>query len=388
MANPTTSARWPSVRTVVLTIALACLAWAGAASGRTVMDSKPARLAPAVSGVVHRQFDAGTVTPAERLVLLVEADDGVVVSVNGHEVGRFNVPAGPVGPQTLAERAADKDRGIYYRVRLPADVLRPGENTVDAEVHSATDGGSALACDLEVKTLPTLRTQPDADDAAKRVLELFRKTSYLPAGTLIPDGYVDGGHGMRLDGSDHATSSREILVVDRPADPELQHELAYARTLRGLPPLDRAHKLSVYVDQLSTPPAGRKVLDDTVTFCEHEFKNKPLCIGDFIDQCHAGVCRHRSLLFKLLGDEAGLRTALVRGNYFHAGHGDPHAWNEVVLDDGRRYLIDSTQRPNEAPWEITTPAVTPATVVHHYVKLDDTPYYGPHGGPTTLPTSG
>jgi hypothetical protein len=226
-----------------------------------------------------------------------------------------------------------------------------------------------------VKTLPTLQAQPAPDEGAKKVLEEFRRDSYIPAGTLIPDGYIDGGHGMRLDAEDHARSGREILLVDRPLDPELEKDLAFARTLTALPPLKRAHKLALYVDQLSTPPGGRNVLGDTVTQLETEFKNQLLCIGDVLDQCHAGVCRHRSLLFKILADEAGLKTALVRGNYFHAGKGDAHAWNEILLDEGRRFLVDSTLHPKDEFPEITSPEVTSATIARHYVKLDNTPYY-------------
>jgi hypothetical protein len=361
----------------VLAVAI-CAGMAGTAWGREVMDVGPGQRDG--SGPFHRAFDGGQVTPRDRLVLLVSVTGGAVVSVNGHEVGRVNLPAGPVDAKAVAEPVSPKDKGMFYRFRLPADVVKAGPNEIDADVHPAEGDAGPAECQLEVKTLPTLLEQPPVDDAAKRVLELFRHTSYLPAGMAIPDGYIDGGHGMRLDAADQARSSREILVVDRPADPELQVNLTYARTLVGLPPMERAHKLSLYVDALYTPPAGRAVLGDTVTQIQDEFKNQPLCIGDVVDQCHAGVCRHRSLLFKLLADEAGLKTALVRGNYFHAGKGDPHAWNEIVMTDGRRYLVDVTQHPNDEFWEITSPAVTPATVVKHYVKLDNTPYYGAVNG--------
>jgi hypothetical protein len=344
-------------------------------SARTIMDSNPAQREPSVSNVFHREFDATDLGSQERVVILVCASDGAVVSVNGNEAGRVNMPPGAIDGSSLAAVADSKDKGLYYRIRVPAQFIHPGINSIDADVHSGVAGGSTLSCDLLLKTLPALRTQPAPDEAARSVLEEFRQTSYIPAGTLIPDGYIDGGHGMRLDAADHATSGREILVVDRPLDPELQMNLAYARTLRSLDPLERAHKLSLYLDQLATPPGGLKVLDDTITQLQKEFQDQPLCIGDVLDQSHAGVCRHRSLLFKILADEAGLKTALVRGNYFHAGEGEPHAWNELLLDDGRRFLVDSTLHPKDEFPEITSPAVTPASVAKHYVKLDNTPYY-------------
>src|SRR6185295_8137875 len=97
-----------------------------------------------------------------------------------------------------------------------------------------------------------------------------------------------------------------------------------------------------------------------------EFADKPLLIGDWVDQSHAGVCRHRALLFKILADEAGLRSALVRGNYaVHLGQpGFAHAWNEVVLSDGRRRLVDVMHNGGKSKF----PEVTSLEVVQRYLK--------------------
>jgi hypothetical protein len=268
---------------------------------------------------------------------------------------------------------------LFTRLAVPPDAVRPGAtNVIEADVHSATAAGSRLYFDLELKTLPADLPLAPPSESAKQVLETFRKNNYIPAGTGIPDGYVDGGRHMVLDAKDHATSGREILVVDRSHDPELARELEYARTLRNLPPLDRARKLSVYVDSEMTPPGGMTMLDPIMKELEHDFVNKPLHIGDVCDQYHAGVCRHRSLFFKVLADEAGLKVALVRGNYvhLHAGGSGAHAWNELQLDDGRRFLVDTTLHPRSDFPEITTPAATSTEVARRYVKPDGTPYYG------------
>lgn len=110
----------------------------------------------------------------------------------------------------------------------------------------------------------------------------------------------------------------------------------------------------------------------TAEHLEKEFSNKPVLIGDWMDQCQAGVCRHRSLLFKILADEAGLGAALVRGNYASNGPpGSPHVWNEVVLDDGRRVLVDVMHNGSKPNF----PEVTALEVIQHYLKVDDTPWY-------------
>jgi hypothetical protein len=289
------------------------------------------------------------------------------------------MPPGPVDAKTLAVTPVDdKKKGLFIRLAVPPDAVRQGvRNVIEVEVHSANASGSKLTFDLSLKTLPAEAPLPEPSAQAKQVLETFRRTSYLAPGTPIPDGYIDGGRHMALDSLDHATSSREILLVDRAHDPELAKDLEFARTLRNLPPIDRAKKLSLYVDGAMSPPGGAKLLSPTVEELEHEYVNKPLRIGDVCDQFHAGVCRHRSLLFKLLADEAGLKSALVRGNYvhLHAGGSGPHAWNEVQLDDGRRLLVDTTLHPKNDFPEITSPATTSVEIAKRYVRGDGTPYY-------------
>ena len=335
---------------------------------------------PAVSARFRREFDSTGLQSGERLVILVAATDGEIIYLNGREVGRINMPSGTVDAKTPALAPADERKKLLFtRLPVPPDAVRPGGmNVIEADVHSATPAGSRLYFDLALKTLPADQPLAPPSEAAKQVLETFRKSNYIPAGTAIPDGYVDGGRHTVLDAKDHATSGREILVVDRAHDPELAKDLEYARTLRNLPPLDRARKLSVYVESEMTPPGGMTMLDPIMKELEHDYMNKPLHIGDVCDQYRAGVCRHRSLFFKVLGDEAGLKVALVRGNYahLHAGGSGAHAWNELQLDDGRRFLVDTTLHPRSDFPEITNPAVTSTEVARRYAKPDGTPYYG------------
>ncbi len=361
---------------------------------RTLLESHPTRKEKeTVSATFHREFVASDVKPGEDLLMFIRAGDGAVIRLNGEEVGRANMPAGTVEAGTLALKAtggAAKTEPV--RLQVPAHAVHPGEkNLVEAEVHSATSTGARLTFDLQVKTFtvdapasaPVAEAKkvavpvPPPSAEAKKVLEAFRRDNYIAPGTTIPDGYFDGGRHMKLDAQAHASSGREILVVDRPHDPELAKDIAFARTLRELPPMERARKLSLYIDEISTPPEGRQNLEKAVQTMETQYRNKPLRIGEMVEQAHAGVCRHRSLLFKLMGDEAGLKTALVRGNYvhLHAGGSGAHAWNEIKLDDGRRYLVDTTLHPKDPFPEITTPAVTPADIPKRYVKDDGSHFY-------------
>jgi hypothetical protein len=53
-----------------------------------------------------------------------------------------------------------------------------------------------------------------------------------------------------------------------------------------------------------------------------------------------GVCRHRSLLFKILADNADVPSALVRGHYESPYGVGPHAWNEITNDQGQVMIVD------------------------------------------------
>jgi hypothetical protein len=181
---------------------------------------------------------------------------------------------------------------------------------------------------------------------------------------------------MLIDTAGRAASAREILMLDRERDKELAADLDFARSaeLRTLPPLERALRIAAHIDDRTTPPGGPSWVFPTAARLEMEFANKPLLLGDWVDQCQAGVCRHRALLFKVLADEAGLRAALVRGNFAPNGPpGAEHAWNELEQEDGRRRLVDVMHHGGQA----TFPALSDPEVVKHYLKVDGTPWYGP-----------
>lgn len=330
----------------------------------------------AITNWFRCQFKAPELGPGERLILLGCVDDGAVIYLNGEEVGRINMPGGPVSAATFASRViGDPDEGFYARQNLPTQTIRVGEmNILAVEVHQGAASSSDLFLDVALKVLPVEGRSAEVSAAVQDVVNLFNKKHFVGPGVKIPDGYLDGGRGMKVDATGHATSRREILAVDRSRDVELAADLEFARSpeLRALAPLERIQRLAAHIDQKTTPPGGLRWVGKTTEQLEKEFENKPVFIGDWIDQCQAGVCRHRALLFKIFADEAGLRAALVRGNFAKDGPpGFAHAWNEVLLDDGRRVLVDVMHNGGKPKFlEITAPYV-----VEHYLKVDGTPWY-------------
>ena len=324
----------------------------------------------------RRKFDAADIKAGERWVLLLCVDDGAVAYLNGREIGRLNLPRGSITSATKAKREVSSEReGFYIRVPVPAGVIRPQLNVLAVEVHQATTNDEDLFFDASLKTLPSTLTSLALTSTAREAMNTFRRQHYLGPSVPIPDGYIDGGRHMALSSSGKVESGREILLVDRARDVELARHLAFARSpeVKSLEPLQRMQRLAAYIDRVSTPPGGAIWIGPSVDQLTHEFANQPLLLGDVLDQCQAGVCRHRALLFKVMADAAGLGTSIVRGNYSQTGKGTfAHAWNEVFLGDSRRVLVDVMHHGGKPVF----PEITSAYVVNHYFKEDDTPWYG------------
>jgi hypothetical protein len=327
----------------------------------------------------RQEFDAPGLESAQRCVLLLCVDDGAAVYLNGRELARLNLPRERITAATKASREMSNDQeGFYFRLPVPDGLLRAQSNVVAVEVHQASVGNEDLFFDFQLKTLPEKLPAPELSSAAHEVVETFHRQHFLGPAVRVPDGFFDGGRHMAMEGSGRVMSGREILLVDRARDTELGKHLAFAGSaeMKSMEPLRRVQKLAAYIDRASTPPGGIRWVGQTIDQITHEFANQPLLIGDVLDQCQAGVCRHRALLFKILADTAGLPTALVRGNYAAKGtNGFPHAWNEISLPGGRRVLVDVMHNGGKAIFpEINNPAV-----VQHYLKEDNTPWY--HTGP-------
>lgn len=326
----------------------------------------------------RRTFELPEREKGEAVFAVLTMDDGAIIYLNGKEVARPNMPKGEVKADTPARRALDDSmEGFYLRLPLPDELLQKGKNVIAVEVHQASARSSDLYFDLAVKSCVVPDEGAAISAEAEAAVKKFHETHRLEPELKIPDGYIDGGRRMKKDGEGEFTSGRELLLVDRKSDPELKALLAWAGSeeMRKLPGRERTARIVKRIDTLTTPPGGEKwVAASTEAFAD-EFANRPLPIGTLVEQCQAGVCRHRSLLFKLAADEAGLKSALVRGNY-HEENSEPlsgaHAWNEVTLDSGETLLVDIMHHGGEENFR----PVTDPEIVKTYLRVDDKPWYG------------
>jgi hypothetical protein len=84
------------------------------------------------------------------LNLRVARADGVVVYLNGQEIYRTNLPAGPIAYTNLAINAMNVyNRHIFFPTNVPVH-LSAGTNWIAAEVHLRSVAGPAMGFDLEL----------------------------------------------------------------------------------------------------------------------------------------------------------------------------------------------------------------------------------------------
>jgi hypothetical protein len=92
----------------------------------------------------RKEFDIRALGDLGAVTLRIVFDDGVVVFVNGTEVERLNMPAGPVSANLLARSAVEPERAS---VQIPIDLLVEGRNVIAVSVHNTTVDSSDLSFD-------------------------------------------------------------------------------------------------------------------------------------------------------------------------------------------------------------------------------------------------
>jgi lysophospholipase L1-like esterase len=100
-------------------------------------------------------FRRAFVAPANvlytNLNLRLNRVDGAIVWLNGQEIFRTNLPAGPIASLDRATTAVAGDAmSTYFPANLPIACLPPGTNVVAVEVHRFSPSQASLSFDLEL----------------------------------------------------------------------------------------------------------------------------------------------------------------------------------------------------------------------------------------------
>lgn len=150
----------------------------------------------------------------------------------------------------------------------------------------------------------------------------------------IPDGFRTAGrnHLFEADGS-FSPTDRAATVVDRTKDSKLNEIIAEAKErFAGLPVEERAKALAKYVHDLMCPPGTGLEQEQSYRALMKEHAGKSLLLTEFLGK---GSCTQEALLLKVLADELGLKSHLVRGN------NGTHAWTTFYFGAGERQIFDS-----------------------------------------------
>ncbi|MCQ9163646.1 PKD domain-containing protein [Arthrobacter sp. STN4] len=104
--------------------------------GTNIDISGPASARP-LTAYFRKQFTLASAAKVVQLTLNTAGDDGVVVYVNGTEVGRANMPTGTItdGSYALTARRASVANASPLVIDVPVALLVDGSNTIAAETH-------------------------------------------------------------------------------------------------------------------------------------------------------------------------------------------------------------------------------------------------------------
>ncbi len=104
-----------------------------------------------------RSFQVADATKAQKLMLVTVANDGIVVYVNGTEVGRSNMPAGAISSDTFASSARNTAtaNSSPVTITVPSSLLVTGRNTIAAETHVNYRGTRDVSFDLKATLTST-----------------------------------------------------------------------------------------------------------------------------------------------------------------------------------------------------------------------------------------
>lgn len=104
----------------------------------------------------RRTFHVSDPSAVSSLTVRLLRDDGGIVYLNGTEIFRNNMPAGPVTSSTLATVFAEDS--ILRATRVNPQLLIAGENLIAVEIHQVNLTSSDISFDLEL--LPNLAPRP------------------------------------------------------------------------------------------------------------------------------------------------------------------------------------------------------------------------------------
>jgi hypothetical protein len=108
-----------------------------------------------ITAYFTKQFQVTDASSVVKLTLSTRADDGVVVYVNGTEVGRANMPNGTITSGTYASSAVSTANAQHPTFDVPTSLLVDGTNVISAETHLNYRSTANVSFDLSATITTT-----------------------------------------------------------------------------------------------------------------------------------------------------------------------------------------------------------------------------------------
>ncbi|MGW8482199.1 fibrinogen-like YCDxxxxGGGW domain-containing protein [Microbacterium sp. NPDC055903] len=167
------------------------LGWGQASLGTTLTSSETSK--PIVS-FYRRSFDVADASKVESVTVTTRADDGVVVYLNGVEIGRSNVTGSAVGSYATSAISAANALANPVTFTVPGNLVTTGTNVISASVHSnyrSTPSHSfELTAEATIGTQPVVEPEPEPEPepTTETVLATGSTWSYaFPTAALASD---------------------------------------------------------------------------------------------------------------------------------------------------------------------------------------------------------
>tara|TARA_B110000503_G_scaffold45867_1_gene74956 strand:+ start:12009 stop:16472 length:4464 start_codon:yes stop_codon:yes gene_type:complete len=95
---------------------------------------------------------------SDSLILNLKRDDGAIVYINGAEIVRSNMPAGPVNYRTNASSiVSGAAENTFYATTVSKSIFIQGDNIIAVELHQRDSSSSDLSFDLVIEERPNAR---------------------------------------------------------------------------------------------------------------------------------------------------------------------------------------------------------------------------------------
>jgi hypothetical protein len=299
----------------------------------------------------RRKFTIDDPAAIAALQLAVLRDDGAVVWLNGTEVLRTNLPAGPILPSTLASASATNAEAAasFIATSVNPALLTPGENILAVEIHQDSPSSPDLSFDLRLYPIPTTLTRGPYLNRTSPTETTVRWRTSVPTDTVLRWG------------TDESTLNHII----------------------SLPELTTEHIVRV-----------TGLLPETRYFYSTSSSSQTFASGpSLFFTTHPPAGSTRPFRFWALGDSGtGNANALAVRNAFSSWNGGPHTDFVLLLGDNAYNTgLDSEYQFNFFdiyPDTLRNSTVWPAMGNHEAFNSDSPSQSGPYYNNFSMPADG